>query len=668
MYKRIPNPPTNFTAAAKHQMVQLEWDWQDERPYITSAAFYSLCKRSDEAEFQDNNTNCDTKKQGQDMRFTIPRSSTRVKTNIFGLQNGVDYDFAVYTIGNDSQPVFQYGIAPQASTYVPSPPATLNARISSSDSAFVFWSKPQFDGGSPLLGYMLMNQCARYYQGGDLVQTDASGISPYSLNTNSGIDCLDSTNPSKFSVIAFNANGASQPSQTVELWGEAAKKPPGVPTNIKVDIGGVDKTKLSWTAPSDNGSPILSYEMRYSVSPTFDGWTGAAGVDTCVSGAPLPPETSCVAQPLELGKLYYFQVRAINTNGPSDWSIVHASIVGAPDRPSIRVASTTPISNDRSNIFIAWEQPNTNGSPITGYQLEYSTNPDFAPDATIAVPFAATDLTYSLNSVANGTVYYFRVLATNSRGASPWSDPVQVIPYFIPADIAVTPNTGLTLGNQPVVITGANLSGATSVTIDGLACLNFSVVDNTTIHCLTPPNPVVGAKDVIVTTPGGSATAVGGFTYGEPQLALDIDKVALGISIAASERYGTVKTDHQTATVKTDDPRGFVLDFSMRTAETALVHTSAPANRINASNALVNAQPLADNTWGYSLQNPSADRWLGAPPLSNPKSLKTTTNPTTGGMTGAGDSTVVYFGSKVNISQPTGSYIGRMIYSAVGNY
>jgi hypothetical protein len=106
----------------------------------------------------------------------------------------------------------------------------------------------------------------------------------------------------------------------------------------------------------------------------------------------------------------------------------------------------------------------------------------------------------------------------------------------------------------------------------------------------------------------------------------------------------------------------------MQSAETALVHASLPTNQVAGSNALVNAQPLADNTWGYSLQNPNLNQWLGVPPSTNQKVLKTTTNQTTDGMTGAGDTTTVYFGAKITMTQLAGEYAGRMVYTVVGNY
>ncbi|WP_308438227.1 IPT/TIG domain-containing protein [Streptomyces glebosus] len=71
---------------------------------------------------------------------------------------------------------------------------------------------------------------------------------------------------------------------------------------------------------------------------------------------------------------------------------------------------------------------------------------------------------------------------------------------------------GLITGGTPVTITGTNLTGAT-VTIGGNPATGVMVnATGTQLTAITPPG-AAGPADVTVTTPGGSATLVGGFTY-----------------------------------------------------------------------------------------------------------------------------------------------------------
>lgn len=81
---------------------------------------------------------------------------------------------------------------------------------------------------------------------------------------------------------------------------------------------------------------------------------------------------------------------------------------------------------------------------------------------------------------------------------------------FVPAITSITPNSGSTSGGVTVVITGSNLSGG-SVVIGGVAA-TVTGTTSTTVNFTTPPH-AAGLVDVTVTTPSGSATLVGAFTY-----------------------------------------------------------------------------------------------------------------------------------------------------------
>ena len=81
-----------------------------------------------------------------------------------------------------------------------------------------------------------------------------------------------------------------------------------------------------------------------------------------------------------------------------------------------------------------------------------------------------------------------------------------------PTVSSISPASGQAAGGTSVTITGTNLTGATSVTIGGTAATGITVVDATTITATTPAG-TAGAKDVVVTTPGGSGTGTGLFTF-----------------------------------------------------------------------------------------------------------------------------------------------------------
>ena len=85
-------------------------------------------------------------------------------------------------------------------------------------------------------------------------------------------------------------------------------------------------------------------------------------------------------------------------------------------------------------------------------------------------------------------------------------------PVLAPTISSVTPNYGPQTGGTVFLINGTNLNGAMSVTVGGVAA-TITAAYPTVLAAFAPASTTLGAKDVIVTTPGGTATAVGAFTY-----------------------------------------------------------------------------------------------------------------------------------------------------------
>ena len=81
-----------------------------------------------------------------------------------------------------------------------------------------------------------------------------------------------------------------------------------------------------------------------------------------------------------------------------------------------------------------------------------------------------------------------------------------------PVVTSLTPSSGSTTGGTAFVIVGSNLGGAV-VTFNGVAATGVSVnASGTALVGFSPAGPL-GNVPVVVTTPGGSALAAGGYTY-----------------------------------------------------------------------------------------------------------------------------------------------------------
>lgn len=183
-----------------------------------------------------------------------------------------------------------------------------------------------------------------------------------------------------------------------------------------------------------------------------------------------------------------------------------------------------------------------------------------------------------------------------------------------------------------------------------------------------------------VYAPSSEALTFGKGTYGTCTYS------TCGISISTSGPVqlnitptagGAVTIASDTVTVETGSSTGYSLQLESSAASTAL---TSGANTIAASSGTFAApQTLAVNTWGYRIDSAGG---FGAGPTSavtnaasssltfagltasgSPVTLKTTTvsAPT------PGEATTVWYGTKVDSSQPSGVYSLTVTYTAIVN-
>ncbi len=148
---------------------------------------------------------------------------------------------------------------------------------------------------------------------------------------------------------------------------------------------------------------------------------------------------------------------------------------------------------------------------INGHHLKAATEVDFG---TVAVTSFTSAQAQSITLVA-------------PAGTAPGALDVKVVSpggistitsgytYFaVPTVNSVTPSFGPVTGKNVVTISGTNLAGTSEVDFGGVAGTNVSVAgDGSSLTIKVPASATAGAVDVKLTTPGGSATLVGGYTY-----------------------------------------------------------------------------------------------------------------------------------------------------------
>jgi hypothetical protein len=103
------------------------------------------------------------------------------------------------------------------------------------------------------------------------------------------------------------------------------------------------------------------------------------------------------------------------------------------------------------------------------------------------------------------------VVVTNAGGTSAPAT-YTYLPPAGPVVFTMTPTSGPAVGGTPFTIIGSNLTSA-SVTFNGIPATSVVVdASGTILTAVTPPG-AAGNATVVVTTPAGSTTVAGGFTY-----------------------------------------------------------------------------------------------------------------------------------------------------------
>ncbi|MCG6204084.1 putative Ig domain-containing protein [Rhodopseudomonas sp. HC1] len=154
--------------------------------------------------------------------------------------------------------------------------------------------------------------------------------------------------------------------------------------------------------------------------------------------------------------------------------------------------------------------PHSGGTTVTltGTHLTGATAVTFGGSAATSITVVnATTITAITPAHAAGSV---DVVVTTPAGSATATGLYSYVSN--PTITSVTPGSGPGLGGTRVTITGNNFNGATAVTFGGAAATSVTVVSATSILAMTPAH-AAGAVDVTVTTPGGSITGAGLFSY-----------------------------------------------------------------------------------------------------------------------------------------------------------
>ena len=222
-----------------------------------------------------------------------------------------------------------------------------------------------------------------------------------------------------YQVAASNAAGLG-------LYSAVSSNTPANVPNIVVfssSGAGVNTISLAWTAPTNNGAAITSYNLNYSTDSSSGPFT------TLSSGLLVSP---FVATGLTNGSLYYFQMAASNVMGYGPYSLT------ASNTPRTVPAQVTDLSANPSGIstslILSWVAPWNGGRAITGYRWFRSSNADMSGVLTSNATLVTT-LSTTVTPLVAGVMSYFRIVASNVAGFSVSSEVVSNYPRAVPGQV-----------------------------------------------------------------------------------------------------------------------------------------------------------------------------------------------------------------------------------------
>ena len=211
------------------------------------------------------------------------------------------------------------------------------------------------------------------------------------------------------STNATTPNAGVNQTQTEEDFVAVAEEvvltSPPFPITTLVGSTVGDTCNISWSAPSNGGSPITSYNIYRSVNGGF--YVFLVSKVT----------TSHIDTGLANNVLYEYNVTALNAFGDAEQSnIVDCMPIttGVPSAPTGLVADEEP----NGDVTLDWNEPAT-GDP-TGYRIERKIAP--ASFSTLVNDTGTPSLTYLDVTTNPSTEYTYRVAGWNSFGLGAYSN------------------------------------------------------------------------------------------------------------------------------------------------------------------------------------------------------------------------------------------------------
>ena len=270
---------------------------------------------------------------------------------------------------------------------------------------------------------------------------------------------------------------------TVTITVTDVDEPPGQPAapSVSATAGSTTSLDVSWTAPTNTGPAIASYDLQYRAGTSGNFTNGPQNITG----------TSAAIGSLAADTSYQVQVRATNAEGDGDWSVAGTGRTTATSAPGAPTGLTATASGT-TQIDLSWSAPaSTGGSAITGYKIEVSANGTSGWTDQVA-DTNSTATTYAHTGLGGGDTRHYRVSAINTNGAG---DPSNV----------ANATTGTTAPGAPTGLT-ATASGTTQIDLSWSAPASTGGSAITGYKIEVSPNGTSGWTDQVANTNSTATT------------------------------------------------------------------------------------------------------------------------------------------------------------------
>lgn len=365
----VPPAPTGLSAtAASSTTINLSW---------TDAS-------SNETGFQIERST--TSGSGYTLVTTTAANATSFSNT--GLTAATTYYYRIRAVNADANSLYTAEVSATTSSSVPAAPTSPTATAQSSSSIQITWT----DASNNETGFEVERSLTSG-SGFALVTTTAANATSF---TNTG---LTASTTYYYRIRAVNASGQS--AYTSQVTATTLVAPPAAPTGLTASATSTSSITLNWTDASSN-------ETGFDVERSTTSGSGFSVVTTTAANA-----TSYVDPSLSSGITYYYRVRAKNAGGNSAYTTEASAttLLTPPIAPSnlLAVAGT-------SSIAVTWSD---NSSNEANFVLERSETS--GSGFSVLSTLGANVVTYTDASAVAGVIYFYRIKATNSGGASAYS-------------------------------------------------------------------------------------------------------------------------------------------------------------------------------------------------------------------------------------------------------